>query len=203
MTSKKPIIFLILGIILLMGIACGIFFFFSSMLNQTSDEPTYSLSENENITIDSSTKQIDFLLKLDFIGKNISEVEEEFKNITFISDEKITMNNVQLLNTSGSIDLIIKDDKITNYIFKTKSLYSAEDIVYLFNSLNTELVNLTKDETATIYFYENNSQKPFTSHEGLYDSNNRIEAQYKHKNKTVKIFTQKNDKEYTIVITTA
>lgn len=197
MSKGKIILLLILSLLLIAVIACGIVFFIFN--NSNDNEDVYLLSEKEEINVNIENKNIEFFEKFDFIGTDIDTIKEEFKNVVYINENNIKMGNVQWNAVVGDFVLIIKNNKIENFIFTSKTYLSANDVYTVFSTLNNQIASANKLETSKIYLSQNGTIKDFTSAEELFSENNYIVSSYTIVNKKLTLKTTFSDNVYTVV----
>lgn len=197
MIKKHPKIALILCIILLISFVVGIIFFVKSFTDSKS-HVQYSLSQEENIIVESSDKTLEYFEDFSTISKSIDEIKPEIKNVVYANNEKIKMNNILFFSTSGNIELLCSNNKMIGYIFSTKTILSAEDTIIVLDELNKTISQKINQTTKEPVLYCNNVAVEYTDHTSLYDASNSLKTSYNFNSITINLFTEKTEKGYVV-----
>ena len=197
MLKKHPILFFILGILLLTTYVVGIVFLVKTLSkdNKTSE---YTLAEFEEIVVDVSDKELTYFESFSFIGKTTDEIKTEFKNVVLANKDVVKMQNIKLLSISGTLELYLEENVVKSYCFTTKEILSADDAIVVANELNTRFSSKMKQNKKDFTFFSNGIEKEFASSSDLYNPNSYLITDYEVNNTKVEIKAEKNGDKYCI-----
>lgn len=198
MSKTKNIIILISASILLLAIIAFIVFFILDLTKTESND--LFLSEKESITINIESKDIVHFESIDFLGQEIEEVKEHFKNVIQINDEKIHMKNIKWNSVNGDMQLFLNDGKITNFLF-VSNFTSANDVYNSFMSINTNFAKANKLTEQKVQLSDGTSLKNVDSIEELFVETNYLIVSYNIDGKTFTIKTHFDNNNYEMIAT--
>lgn len=202
MSKKKTLIILLLSILGLLLVISSIFLAY--ILFKPQQEKEYVFSPVENITVESTNKEISYFEDFLFIDAKIDDIKKHFKNVMYANDIEIQMNNIKLFDFIGTYTIFLNNDQVNKTMFTSIDLYSANDTGELFSNINDICAKKTKQDVSKIYVIDANKNKSeFTSADVLYDNSNFLFSSYTLENCIIEITTQYNGEKYNVIITTS